>query len=647
MVEQNITTVDAALSNAPGIQTMWQATGRSGDGGSYYNSRGFIVQSLLRNGISGNVSNTIDAANIESIEVIKGPSATLFGSTLTSYGGLINRITKKPYDDFGGEASYTVGSYGLNRLALDVNTPLDSAKKLLFRLNTAGNYQGSFTDHGYSRNLSIDPSLSYKVNDRLSVSFDAEINTGSNTIPTIYFFPFGQTITQLGVNNANHLPVNYFKSYSAGNLAQQSRSDNFYGTVNYKISDHWKSQTDFSSTYSYSNGFGPYFYLLPKDSISRDDQSTKNSNELVTEIQENINGDFYIGKFKNRFVGGLDYLRLNSDQYFFGSTYDVAPDNSSTFNYNSFNKANMSALYASSTPLGFTFPDIFKSDAYSAYASDVLNITDKLLALAALRVDHFDNLGNYSPTTNATTGAYKQTALSPKFGLVYQAVKNEVSLFANYQNGFTNETGTDYQGKAFKPEEANQLEGGVKLDLFDGKLSSTLSYYRIEVQNVVRPYAPDPNFSVQDGTQVSRGFEAEVIANPFTGFNIVSGFSYNYSVYSKASSDVQGRRPATAASPYTANLWLSYRVPEQVLKGLGFGFGGNFASNNVVVNSVSQGVFTLPEYTIFKASAFYDVAKYRFSFGVNNLTNKEYWTGYSTVNPQMTRQFIGSVAYRF
>jgi len=647
ITEQNITTVDAAVGNAPGIQTMWQATGRSGDGSSYFNSRGFIMQSELRNGLAGSISNIVDAANLESIEVIKGPSATLFGSTLTSYGGLINRITKKPYEDFGGQVSYMVGSYGLNRVAADINAPLDPGKKLLFRLNTAFNYQGSFMDHGFSRSLALDPSLTYKVNDRLSIFFDAEIYTSSNTIPTIFFFPFGQTITQLGVDRADKLPINYFRSYSAGDLSEQSHNDNFFGQVSYKISDQWKSQTNISSAYSYSNGFGPYYYLLPNDSISRNDQSTKKSSQTEFEIQENINGDFKIGKLRNRFVGGLDYFRRNSNQYFFGSTWDVAPDNSSTFNYDSFNKANMQALYASGAPLGFTFPYIFKTNTYSAYASDVLNITDRLLALAAVRFDHFDNEGNFNPASQTTTGAYTQNAWSPKFGLVYQAVKDKVSLFANYQNGFTNEPGTDYAGKAFKPEEANQIEGGVKLNLFDGKLSSSLSYYRINVQNVVRPYAPNPNFSIQDGTQLSKGFEAEIISNPFTGFNVVAGFSYNNSVYTKADADVEGRRPATASAPYAANFWLSYRLPQQFIKGLGFGFGGNYASDNKVVNSVSQGVFTLPAYTIFKTSAFYDVSAYHFSFGVNNLTNQKYWTGYSTVNPQMTRQFVGSVAFKF
>ena len=79
---------------------MWEATSRGGDGGAYYASRGFIVQAKLRNGIAGLVTSRNDAANLESVEIIKGPSATLFGSTLTSYGGLINRVTKSLTKDW-------------------------------------------------------------------------------------------------------------------------------------------------------------------------------------------------------------------------------------------------------------------------------------------------------------------------------------------------------------------------------------------------------------------------------------------------------------------------------------------------------------------------------------------------------------------
>lgn len=638
VTEQQLTTVDAAvIRDAPGIQLMWNATGRGGDGGAYYNSRGFTVQSKLRNGIAGYVTNTTDAANIDQIEILKGPSATLFGSTLTSYGGLINRITKKPYDQVGGEVSYQVGSYNLNRVTADVNAPIDPGKKLMFRLNTAFNYQGSDRNNGFNRNVFIAPSLLYKPNDRLSISFDAELNYGTGSISPIYFFYYGSTIKDLGATNANQLNIDWRKSYFNSDLTETSHSANYFSEVKYKISNNWSSQTAFSYSQSYSNGFGPYFYMFKKDSVYREDQSTKNSYINIINVQENITGDFTIGGLRNRFVGGLDFLRQDSHQLYEEGYFDKESTvGHSADYYNNFNRAAMNAIYADPNGGTYPYPYNFQNNNYSAYALDVLNLTDRLIVLAALRADHINNIGSYS-----------QNDFSPKFGLVYQLVKDQLSLYGNYQNGFTNENGKSFAGEAFKPEHANQWEGGVKANAFHGMLSATLSYYDINVSNVLRTDIDHPQFSIQDGTQRSRGIEAEVKANPFTGLNIVAGFAYNDSKYTKASPDVQGLRPATAGSPYQANFYASYRLPESVLKGLGFGFGGNYASNNKVVNSVSQGVFTLPEYTILNANAFYDARKYRFGVAVNNLTNKQWFTGYSSINPQMLRQFTATAAFKF
>jgi iron complex outermembrane receptor protein len=645
LTEQLVFTADDALRNAPGIQIMWQSTGRSGDGGSYFNSRGFITQSKFRNGLAGIVSSSTDAANLEKIEIIKGPSATLFGSSLTSYGGLVNRVTKKPYDTFGGEVAYSAGSYNFNRLSADINTPLDAAKKVLFRLNAAGNYQESFQDAGFSKSVFVAPSLSYQATSRLSFSFDAELSYGKGTGNQFFFFPYGQTIAALGVNSADKLNIDYKKAYFSDDLTQNSRSSNFFGQAVYKISDQWTSQTNFSSSNSYSNGFGPYFYLLPNNSISREDQSTRNSKNAITEVQQNFNGDFKIGKLRNRVVAGLDFLRINSQQIFYSAKLDDISTIGTPSTYNNFNKENLTDVYNNTNSAGY--PYYYINNTYSAYVSDALNITDNLIALAALRVDRFDNKGNYTPATGETSGAFKQTAFAPKFGLVFQPIKEVVSLFANYQNGFTNKSGTDFSGNAFKPEQANQIEGGVKLNAFGGKLSSTLSYYDIKVKDIVRADVAHPNFSIQNGTQLSKGFEAEVIANPFEGFNAVAGFSYNESKLIDADADVEGRRPATAASPYNANLWLSYRIPQGAVKGLGFGFGGNYASENHVVNSATIGVFNLPAYTVLNASAFYDYQKFRFGLKCDNLSNQKYWIGYTTVNPQKLRNIIGSIAYKF
>ncbi|WP_242434749.1 TonB-dependent receptor [Hymenobacter amundsenii] len=653
LTEQLVFSVDEATRNAPGLQKMWDATGRGGDGGAFYGSQGFIVSSQLRNGVAGNVTSDIDAINLEKLEVIKGPSATLFGSSLTSYGGLINRVTKKPLDTFGGELNVAAGSYGFHRISADVNlvdatAPANQPKTLAFRLNTAYTYEDSFQNLGYpgfTKNLAVAPSLQFRPNDRLTVNLDAEVYKGTNVGKQIIFFYHPSAA--LGFDRADESPLNYRQSYQGEGLTQDSRSTNLFGQVQYRISPNLTSTTFLTTSHSFSDGFGPYFYLMPGDTLARADQSTDNSRRTVFEAQQLFNGDFQLGNLRNRVVVGLDFLRIDSDVNFLGGNIDKIPLNASSATIRSFNGTSVAARYAASAPGNYLVTT--KTNTYSAFVSDVLNLTDQLSVLAALRVDHFDNKGGifYSPVQ-----AYSQTTFSPKFGAVYQPVKDRVSLFANYQNSFNNlgvYLNTAGSSLVARPERANQWEGGVKLDAAGGRLSATVSYYDIHVKDRLRIINYNSDFqaiSAQDANQQSRGVEVSVVANPLQGFNMVGGFAYNNSKFETEDETVNGRRPNTASSPIVANAWLSYRQPAGVLRGLGAGFGGNYASENRVQNT-STNVFTLPSYTILNASVFYDQPRYRLSAKVDNLTDKQYWVGYTTMNPQKLRSIVGSVAYKF
>jgi len=77
---------------------------------------------------------------------------------------------------------------------------------------------------------------------------------------------------------------------------------------------------------------------------------------------------------------------------------------------------------------------------------------------------------------------------------------------------------------ALKPRQANQWEGGFKLEAFNKKLSATFSYYDIKISNDTRIVN---TFTLQDVTSKSKGFEAQVIANPVTRLNIVAGYGTN------------------------------------------------------------------------------------------------------------------------
>jgi iron complex outermembrane receptor protein len=657
MSEQSAFTQDAALKNVPGVSQLWSAADRPGYGnGAAFVLRGFELNTYLRNGVPGNVSTTIDNANLESIEVLKGPSATLFGSAVTSYGGLINRVTKKPYNSFGGEVAFSGGSYGFDRLSADINTPLDSARNTLMRVNAAYNYSNTWQDRGFHRSFFAAPSLSYKVSDRLSFSFDAELYSSTGTTPPIFFF--NTSVAQLGVSSADKLNLDYHRSFISNDLSMQSSNANFFGRMDYRLSEQWESQTNISLARSVANGPMPYFYLLPGNSqISRMVWSI-DGNDRTLDIQQNFVGDLNIGGIRNRLVAGLDFYNYNANivyHEFMGtyngetaaSLFDIVNGNGTIPNYLNFNKGKVDSAFASSPADPYPYTIFSRQYIYGAYASDVVNITDRLIVNAALRLDYFDNKGTYNPVNGTTTGGYNQTALSPKFGLIYQIIKDRLSLFGNYQNGFTNETGVDYSGRSFKPQQANQWEGGIKGNAFGGRLNGTISYYDIRVSNVLRADPAHANFSIQDGTQASKGFEAEITAAPIAGFMVIAGYAHNDNRYTKAAPDVDGLRPASSGPADMANLWLSYRLTTGDIKGLGLGAGANYSGTNIILNSVSQGTFTAPAYTLLNASIFYDRPRYRLAVKVDNLTNQEYWIGWTTVNPQALRSITGTLALKF
>lgn len=655
---QIVTNFDDALKNATGVESLWSSTGRGGDGAGYYSLRGFAVQPQLVNGLPGLTNGTINSANIELIEVIKGPSATLFGSTVTSYGGLINVVTKKPYIGKGAQFSYTGGSFGFNQLTADFNTAIDQSEKLYFRLNTSYATEKSFQDAGLRKSFFVAPSLSYKVNNKLSFSFYAEITQAEQTNPTFLFL---NRAAPSAAKNLEELGYNNELSFTSNDLTLENPTQNYRFEMNYNLSEKWQSQTLLSRSSTSTKGYYSYLYdfgILEGNTFSRY-LNKQNSNTITSDIQQNFIGDFKIGSLRNRMVIGIDYLSVtgtdNSTGYaFYGN---ITPEGGSNGD-NPFTPEIETDSYPLSTsavdqvlasqPVGNSKS---KYGVFSIYASDVLNITQNLSAMIGLRLDRFDSQGDVSNNEDD----YDQTTLSPKLGLMYQPILNKLSIFANYQNGFTNVApqlvGDPDEGapelKTFKPEQANQFEFGVKTNLFKNRLSATLSYYDIKVTDRV---ITDPSSifnKIQGGEIESSGIEFDFSANPINGLNIRGGFSHNESETTKSdNTEILNKRPLEAGPENVYNLWADYQIQKGNVKGLGFGFGFNGASERFAINYESTGDFILPSYTVVNASVYYQSQNYRIGLKLNNAFDEEYYKGWTTINPQLPRALFVNFTYR-
>lgn len=640
--EQVVTNVNDALKNATGITRLWESTGRGGDGAEYYSLRGFSVQPAITNGLPGLNNGGLDPSNIERIEVIKGPSGTLYGSSLISYGGLINVVTKKPYEEFGGEISYTTGSYGLNRITADINTPIGTNNDTYLRINTAYHSQNSFQDAGMNKSFYVAPSLKFIANERLTFLVNTEIlEKESVNAPMLFLNRYGP----LSYNSIDVFEQNYYNSFTSDNLSIKNPTFNLQAQALYKLSDKWTSQTVLSNGKAKTDGYYSYLWDLGDGDTFAHYMAKINNETRTTDIQQNFIGDFHIGQLRNRVVIGVDYFNSiqkdNSTGWLaIGAVSINEGTNSATLSQGAIDNI------LSETAVGNTRAE---QEIYSAYISDVLNLTPTLSAMASLRVDKFEGDKNDDDDD--------QTAFSPKFGLVYQPIKDKLSIFTNYMNGFSNVSpaqvsnvdGSNPRIKTFDPEKANQFEVGVKANLLENKLTATASYYNINVSNKLMTDPNNVNNSIQGGEVESKGFELSLIANPVEGWNIVAGYSHNNNEVLKETEGAGylGLRTEDAGPEDLINFWTSYTIQSGNLEGFGIGFGGNYASEYNTLNRSTTGSFPLPSNTILNGSLSYAKEKFRIILKLDNLANKKHYSGWSTVTPQKLRTISASLAYKF
>lgn len=654
LLQSQVTTnFDDALANVSGVDKLWSSTGRPGDGVTYYTLRGFATQAAMVNGVVSIASTSPDPSNIETIEVIKGPSGSLYGGAAVGFGGLINNVTKKPLDTLGGRFNYILGSYDEHRVTADVYGPLTADNKLLGRLNAAYTHNGTFQDAGFKKSLFIAPSLLYRPNERLNIQFDAEIYQSKGTNPLMVFLNRSR---QLIARTPEELQFDFNKSYTNNDVTFKNPTTNLRGNVTYRINDQWTSNSTIVYNNRKADGYFQYvMYIENSDTLINRYAGDQDYTAKTVNAQQNFVGDYNIGKMRNRTLVGLDYLFQQAETH--NSPYVLVDQINTSYDdpdYYKFNAASIDAAIAAST--GAETNNRSRTQVLGAYVSNVLDITPSLHLSLALRVDYFDNKGTYNFDKDTTTGAFNQVAFSPRAGLVYEAIKDQLSFFANYQNGFKNVSPViqplpDISGD-FRPQQAKQGEAGIKLNMFNNRLGLTASYYNIRVSNMTRGESIERdgetyNITVQDGTRLSKGIEFDLTAAPLDGLNLIFTYSHNNSKITKAAESVNNRRPTEAGPKNLMNVWANYVIPTGAVKGLGFGAGVNYASENLITDSAPTGQFTLPAYTLFNASISYTYKNYELAVKGNNLTDKTYYGGWTTVNPRMPRSILGSLAYRF
>lgn len=248
----------------------------------------------------------------------------------------------------------------------------------------------------------------------------------------------------------------------------------------------------------------------------------------------------------------------------------------------------------------------------------------------------------------------QQHAFLPRLGIVYTVTRN-INVYGVYTRGYNPQDAATQSnpltGGPFDPIESELVEGGVKTEWLDGKLSGNLSVYNIIQKNTLYPagVAGQPDLLTQVGKETAKGVELDLTGQITKDWTIVANYAYNDAVISNALGDdkVLMNRQKPNAPKHQGNLWTKYTLPQGKLKGLGLALGGNFVDYRTVSLNTEQ---LLPGYAIFNAALYYKVNRVQLQVNFNNLTNKTYWVGgydYLRLFPGAPRNWMSTISYTF
>ncbi len=622
---------------------------RGGVGENFY-ARGYSLgaNNTFKNGARTTIGGSPEASTLESVEVLKGSAALLYGGV--TGGAVVNMITKKPKFENGGSISFRTGSYEQYKGTIDAYGPINN--KLAYRVIATGENAGSFRDNVESERFYVNPSLLYKVSEKTTLLFQGDYLM-SNYTPDFGVGTVASKIVDFGRDKF----LNTLWAYNKTNTATTQAN------LTHNFSSNWKVNV-IASFQSYGrNYFGAERINPPATGIVARNVNRAKIQESTFNQQINLNGEVFTGKVKHNILVGLDG--------------DQSRTISNTFNYR-----NRSGILVSAFDYGtinIFDPATYQGDGYipqaiaqkettapvfryGVFIQDLVAISEKFKVLAGLRWTYQKTPATDVKTlatgevVSGTTAQKVDKAYSPKFGIIYQPLSS-TSLYASYANNFTSNSGIDVATNApMTPSIIDQYEAGIKNDFFGGRFSANLTYYVIKNSNLAQEAASDPTKREFSGATRSDGLEVDVTGALTKGLNVIAGYAYNFMRFTKTlqtTGNVEGVR-VVGSTKNTANASLFYTVQSGGFRGLKLGTSAFYTGDrnggwNDTKNATASRLIPLDGFATFDVSAGYTFSKFSILGKLSNITNElNYFVheNYS-VNPIPPRQFVTTLQYKF
>ncbi len=605
---QGATSFQDALRNVPGI-TIGGAEG--GQIGNNINLRGFTARTdIYLDGVRDRGQYYRDIFDLDSIEVLEGPSSMLFGRGST--GGVINQVSKIPLLQSLDEVTTTVGTDDRYRVTGDLDQPMSDTSAA--RLNLFGQDMHSTRDVMSNQDAGVAPSFRFGIGTPTEITLSALLQHNDDMpdygLPPVNGHPaavnpdnfYGltddHTIQDVAVFSAR------IEHHFNDNITLRNQTQYSHYTIDARETAANSIVTADGVTLNKTTGnyttdpLADLYAQLASHDRDIHDSSLDNQTDLVSK--------FATGTWTHTLITGAE---LGSDIY-----------TNQAYTRNNLPLLSLLDPVYIPTPSNVTttvgnYAD-GHADTAAVYANDTIKLNPEWQVVAGLRRDRFDaDLTNtVSLPPNADQTVYFTSVRS---GVIYQP-NDQQSYYVSYGTSFdpSLETLTVTNGtQALPPEKNKSFEVGSKWDVFDDRLDLTAAVFQVEQTNA-RTETSDGEY-VLDGDIRVRGGQLGASGHVTDNWQIFAGYTHLNALIVKALDGTQGNIPANTPKNSTS-IWNSYKLaPDWEVGGGATYLSQRYASNTDVVS--------VGGYTRWDATVAYHQPKYDLRLNLLNLTNKQYF----------------------
>ena len=562
-----------------------------------------------------------EVAELERIEVLRGPQGSLYGRNAT--GGAINFITRAPVlGEFEAKQSVSVGNYDLFRTRTRLNIPLgDTLAVELGYLHArkdgfVANRGTGVKRFGDQRRDAYRAAVRWAPADGLDFRYTYDRSDIGDTPPYVALSPL---YPAMAVRPDEGSPA------VAGLLRNDVRAEGHNFTANWQINDDLalKSVTGYRKLRNFSNqnylagALGPFALFT--------NQFDDHQKQFSEEIQ---------------LVGSALESQL---EYVFGLYYFDESSRSAARTVTAARIATDRAVTADNRAYAVYGQGTYSPDALDNRLHLTLGLRWSRDERKATLQDVVTQANGAATTLPAGAGDNRFSNVSPTAILAYD-ISDRINAYAKlargYKSGGYNVRASTTQrfNEGFGPETLTSYELGLKSDLLERRLRFNIAafyadYKDIQINTQSDATNPTRTDVLNAGKARIKGVEVDITAKPADALTLTASYGYTDASYQRIEG-LNGQNLAqlfvfTNIPRHSLNLGAEYVVPDTPIGTLTAGINYNFQDRAYAASNDPR--YIIPDYGLLDARLTLSelpvgAADIRLSLWGKNLTDKKYYS---------------------